>query len=160
MNDRIEEYRQDWAGDKSTHPKARPRKAFLLNRERPHERHFFLLLLVILISYGAYTRRDQLERIVDDWVRYEKTRTEMVAISRLMQQHIKVYGHLPGDTAAHIKGNMKHTKPQGPNCDFWGHPYHVYLEAQTLIIQSWGPDGKEGNADDVWIRAEVTLTPR
>ena len=33
--------------------------------------------------------------------------------------------------------------------DAWGHPYLIRCEETETIIGSWGPDGKEGTADDI-----------
>jgi len=33
--------------------------------------------------------------------------------------------------------------------DPWGHPYIIKCDEQDTVIVSWGPDGKEGTADDI-----------
>jgi hypothetical protein len=148
LNDRIEEYRQDWhAGP----VRPRRRRSTLL---RPQTRGDWVAFLALLFTLGGtatlvWRYHGAMGRWVDARIRTTKTELEMSSIQRLLKQYYLSHGSLPERPLDYLKPFFRPNKAYPPGCDFWGRAYRIESFGDGYVLRSCGADGIPQNDDDL-----------
>ncbi len=106
-------------------------------------------LLLATGTQALQSWRARLEREARDEMNAMKTRLELSAQMRLLQQYYLSNGNPPQNPSLYLRPYLKDNKPFPKGCDFWGHPYRVDSYWNFLGVRSAGPNGKMDDRDDL-----------
>jgi len=118
---------------------------------------FSKLFAPAVFAIGAYKGADKIKAL-SEYPQVAATQIELAEMASFMQTDSAAGQKFTDNSAEfsrYLRANFKNSSRNDTSVDFWGQPYRIVVNGDTVYIASNGPDRAAETTDDIKINVEL-----